>query len=185
MQRTWADRRRIIFISLVILILSIAIDLVTKVLFKNLFDKQGKTVIIENFFYFTYTENSGSAFSFLADKLWSQLFFKILTGVALVAFGVIWYFSLKKKYTLLSVAMAFVVGGTIGNFVDRLVFDSVRDFIGMTFFGWNFPIFNIADVCLTVGVILFMIHFLFIDNDALFKKKDKESKVEDDNLSNS
>ena len=179
MQRIGTARRRIIIFSIIILALSIAVDLVTKVLFKNLFDKQGKTVIIENFFYFTYTENSGSAFSFLAGKWWAQTFFKALTGVALVAFFLFWFYSFKKEYKVLSFAMSFVLGGTIGNFVDRLAFDAVRDFIGMTFFGWNFPIFNIADACLTVGVIMFLVHFLFLDKDALFRREKKKDTTDD------
>lgn len=180
MQRTRIDRRRIIIliVSIAILVFSIGIDLLTKVLFKNLFLKQGKTVVIENFFYFTFTENSGSAFSFLANKSWSQVFFKILTCVALVGFALFWVYSFKRNYKTMSFAMSLIIGGAIGNFIDRLAFDRVRDFIGMTFFGWNFPIFNVADICLTVGVVLFMIHFLFLDKEALFKKKQK-----DDNLS--
>ncbi len=172
MQRTWTNRRIIIFSS-IILVLAIALDLLTKVLFVNLYESNGDTVVIEGFFRFTYAENTGSAFSFLADKSWAQIFFKVLTVISLILFALLWVFAYKKGYKTLSFSLALICGGTIGNFVDRLFLGYVRDFIGFTFFGWNFPVFNIADSCLTIGVIMFVVHFLFLDKDAVFKKKEK------------
>jgi len=63
-----------------------------------------------------------------------------------------------------------VVGGTLGNFIDRLSFNGVTDFISLVFGDYYFPVFNLADSFLTVGVIMLIVHFLFLDESALFKK---------------
>ncbi len=181
MQRTWTDRRRIItilIISLLIFAVCIASDLVTKAVFKDLYFEQGQTVIIDGFFYLTFTENSGSAFSFLSDEEWAQIFFKVLTSLALVGFSVFFVYSVRRKYKVLSFGLAMVVGGTIGNFVDRLAFNKVRDFIGFTFGSYNFPIFNLADAYLTIGVIMLIVHFLFLDKSALFRKKNGKDNLQ-------
>ena len=79
MQGTWTNRRRII--TLIALGLSlvglIALDMLTKKYFVNLFYKKGDTNVINNFFYFTYVQNKGSAFGFMSNVSWGQLFFKI------------------------------------------------------------------------------------------------------------
>ena len=74
-------------IPILVLIVSIVFDQLTKVWCYNLYQKNnGTTTVVDNFFYLTYTVNTGAAFSFLADKSWSQLFFKIITAVSLVLF---------------------------------------------------------------------------------------------------
>ncbi len=176
MQRIGHDgRRRLIVCAICIGILAITLvsDLLTKAYFAGI-DKQtvGRLYIpvIKDFFYFTYVENPGAAFSFLHDVSWGQIFFKILTSIALVFFGFYFYYTVKKNFVWAPIALSFMIGGTIGNFVDRLAFDKVRDFIGFTFGNYNFPIFNLADSFLVVGVIMFIIHLMFFDEGALFKK---------------
>ena len=109
---------------------------------------------------------------------WAQLFFKILTGVSLVLFGFLMYYAFKNNYIWLSFAVAFILGGTIGNFIDRLLFNGVTDFLGFTFGNYNFPIFNLADSFLVVGVIMAVIHFFFLDENKIFDSKTKQTKVE-------
>lgn len=176
MQRIGNDgRRRLILCSFVVLILALTIvlDLITKSHFAKLnAEKKLDIIVIEGFFYFTFTENTGAAFSFLHNVSWGQLFFKILTSVSLVLFFalLIYYIFSKKNYIVAPISLALIIGGTIGNFVDRLAFNKVRDFIGFTFGNYNFPIFNLADTFLVVGVILFIFHLLFLDESAVFKK---------------
>ncbi len=179
MQRTGITRRLIIF-SIIAIAIAITVDMITKHFAQSNLEG-GRLDVISGFFYFTYVKNTGSAFSFLADKSWAQTFFKILTGVSLGGFIALWIFAVKRHHKVLTIALSLIIAGAIGNFIDRLVFNYVRDFIGFTFFGWNFPVFNIADACLTVGVIMFIVHFLFLDKDALFKKKKKdEAKISSD-----
>lgn len=175
------NRRRIIFcvISIVVCCAIIALDLITKSYFEKLNAENGNNynqIIIKDFFYFTYTINTGAAFSFLGNVSWGQLCFKILTCLSLVGFVVLFVLFVKKGYRWMPIGMAFIVGGTIGNFYDRLAFNYVRDFIGFIFGGWYFPVFNIADTFLTVGIIMFMVHVFFLDENAIIKKKNEKPK---------
>ena len=183
MQRTGANGKVTlykIYPLLLILLLFIA-DQLTKSYCKNLHDNCGwvSTSVIKDFFYFTYTENSGAAWSFLADKSWAQAFFIALTSVALVLFYAAYIYYYKRDKNWMKVALIFVISGTLGNFADRLVYGKVVDFISFIFGGKGFPIFNLADSFMTVGVIIVIINFLFIDDNALlrFGKKDEDGKV--------
>lgn len=105
--------------------------------------------VIGDFFVITSSRNRGAAFGILQDQLW---FFIIVTS--LVVIGIIWY--MRKVTTegrkLLPVALALVLGGALGNFIDRLVMGEVVDFLQFTFGTYTFPIFNIADSCIVIGV---------------------------------
>lgn len=179
MQRIGLDRwKRIIFIALPIVIVAVVVglDQLTKYLFKNLYMQNGRTIVIDGFFYFTYTVNTGAAWSFLADVSWGQTFFKILTSVSLVLFVVFIVYAIKKDLKWLTISLAFVIGGTIGNFIDRLIFSGVTDFISFQFGSYYFPVFNLADSFLVVGVIMLIVYFLFFDENALFRRKTEEEK---------
>ncbi len=179
MQRTWFARLKPIFkIALPILLIGLCIlfDQLSKAYFKNEYVDGERNYIIDNFFYFTFTVNTGAAWSFLADKPWSQTFFKILTAVALLAFIFYFVFSIKKKNSWLIYSLAFVIAGTIGNFIDRLCFNGVTDFIGFIFGDYYFPIFNLADSFLVVGMIMLIFYYCFLDKNAIFKFGNKENK---------
>ncbi len=168
-------------IPVVLLIACVVIDQFTKIWSYNLYEKNNRlpTVVIDDFFYLTYTLNTGAAFSFLADKSWAQTFFKIITAIALVLFLFFYIYAVKNKCTWLKYAIAIIIGGTVGNFIDRLMMDGVRDFLSFIFWGNPFAVFNIADACLTVGVIMLIIHFLFLDQGALFRKKNGQEEISD------
>ncbi len=179
MQRTRFIRLKLILsIALPILVVGLCIlfDQLSKSAIKNNYRLYEKNFLIDDFFFFTYTVNTGAAWSFLADKDWGQIFFKVLTGVALVGFIVFIVFTIKKKQTWLSISLAFIIGGTIGNFIDRLAFNGVTDFIGVLFGDYQFPIFNLADSFLVVGLIMLIIYYAFLDNNALFKKSKKKEE---------
>ena len=172
MQRAGATRRVIFIVSLILtIILAVVIDQVTKYYVRTTFSKGEGVNIIDGFFYFVYRGNTGSGFSFLAGVSWAQTFFKIFTVFALLIFVLGLIFAVKRSYKFCSVGISIAIGGAIGNFVDRLLFSEVTDFIGFTFGSYNFAIFNMADTYLTVGVIMIIIHYLFLDKDAIFKKK--------------
>lgn len=180
MQGIGANRRRRIIIEIAFLGLLLAlilIDQLTKYHFSHTLDMYEVQPVIEDFFYFSYTINTGAAWSFLADVSWSQIFFKILTACALIIFALMYIYSLKKGYKWLKVGLIFIIGGTVGNFIDRLSMNGVIDFIGFTFGDYNFPVFNLADVFLVVGVIMLIIHFLFIDKNAVFKRNDASKNI--------
>ena len=183
MQGTGTSRRKLIITTLIFVVaiaLLILIDQLTKLYFKTNYTSGDEKYVIGGFFYFTYTFNTGAAFSFLSGKAWAQTFFKVLSAIAIVAFILLFIFARKRKYKVLSIALVFVISGTIGNFIDRIRFDGVVDFIGLIFFGWRFPVFNVADICMCVGVIMVIVHFLFLDKNALFKKNGKKKLSNND-----
>ncbi len=179
MQRIRTDRRRLIldFLPLLVMVLLILVDQITKTYCKNLYENHGweTTTVIDGFFNFTYAVNTGAAWSFLADKAWSQTFFKVLTGVALVGFYFFYVFSCKKDYKFLRYALVLIIAGTIGNYIDRLAYNGVVDFISFIFGTYHFPIFNLADSYMTIGIIMMIVHFLFLDDNKIFGKHDKKT----------
>ena len=167
------DRKRIIIFIVIPLIVAgalIALDQITKYLVAK---DQVRITVIEGFFDISFSTNPGAGFSLWADKPWAQTLFKIVTPVALVAFMVFYVFAAKKGYKWLSVALISVISGTVGNYIDRLINGEVVDFLSFYFGSYNFPNFNVADICLTVGVIMMIFHFLFLDENAVFRKKRK------------
>lgn len=102
----------------------------------------------------TYVRNTGAAFSFLSQAGgWQRWFFAGLALTASVAIT-IWLTRLKKGETLLAIALSLVLGGAIGNLIDRLLYGYVIDFIDVYYQDWHWPAFNIADSAITVGVML-------------------------------
>lgn len=112
--------------------------------------------LIENLLYLTSHRNAGAAFGILQGQMW--LFF-IATIIVIV---VITYYLQKyaKGQPWFGISLGLVLGGAIGNFIDRLLFGEVVDFINVYIFTYNFPIFNVADSSLVVGVIMLMIHVI-------------------------
>lgn len=116
-----------------------------------------ESIEIMPFFKLTYVHNTGAAFSFLSEAGgWQRWFF---AGLALVIGAVIavWLARLKKHETLLAVALALVLGGAVGNLIDRLAYGYVIDFLDVYYQSWHWPAFNIADSAITLGVILMLL----------------------------
>jgi signal peptidase II len=120
--------------------------------------------VIEPFLNWTLAYNYGAAFSFLADAGgWQKWFF---SGLALVMslFLTIYLIKAPRKATLLSFGLALVLGGALGNLIDRLLHGHVIDFIHVHYAdAWHYPIFNIADIGISIGVLLIVIDMLFLE----------------------
>lgn len=131
--------------------------------------------VIRGFWRFHYAENSGAAWSFLADApaKFRIIFFTAVSLIAIIAILVI-FFRLKSSWDSVVWAFAMIVAGAVGNFVDRIRYNYVIDFIQ---WHWNdkayWPTFNIADVAIVVGVALLVLDMLFNKNSALFSKEDE------------
>ena len=113
--------------------------------------------VVTPFFNLVLVFNSGAAFSFLADAGgWQKWFFVVLAlGISL------WLLSLLRRHAqerLLPAALSLILGGAIGNVVDRLRFDAVVDFLDFHLAGYHWPAFNVADSAITVGVALMLWH---------------------------
>ncbi len=119
----------------------------------RLMDRQ----IVTSFFNLVLVFNAGASFSFLADAGgWQKWFFVVLAlGISL------WLLSLLKKHAherLMPAALSLILGGAIGNVVDRLRFDAVVDFLDFHLAGYHWPAFNVADSAIFVGVALMLWH---------------------------
>lgn len=156
--------------------LTLMVDQISKIIVDaNNYD----ITVIEGIFNINNEYNYGASFSFLSGVSWAQTFFIVLTVTVLVV-GVI-FISLKKvegKWLRSSIALLF--SGTIGNFIDRIAFGYVRDFIDVKFFA-NF---NIADCCLVIGSIMLVFYVLFLDKDPVFKVFKKDKAVADKDSKN-
>ncbi|MET3698059.1 signal peptidase II [Bacillus oleivorans] len=122
--------------------------------------------VIQNFLYITSHRNRGAAWGILQGQMW---FFYIITVVVII--GIVYYMQKWAKGKIIaSVALALMLGGAIGNFIDRVFRQEVVDFVDVYIFGYDFPIFNIADSSLVIGVILLMIWMVIEERMA---KKEK------------
>lgn len=113
--------------------------------------------IINNFFYFTYAHNTGVAWGMLAGHLWLFIIVAIVSAV----FMVIYFRRTSNKEILTRFGLVLTFAGMAGNLIDRLVYGYVRDFIDVVIFNYNFPIFNIADMAVVIGVGLIVLEIIF------------------------
>ncbi|GGD85407.1 lipoprotein signal peptidase [Paenibacillus nasutitermitis] len=126
--------------------------------------------VIENFLYITSHRNRGAAWGILEGQMW---FFYIIT--ALFGIGVIYYIQKHTKdKKLMGIGLGILLGGMLGNFYDRLIHKEVVDFIDTYIFGYDFPIFNVADSSLWIGIGFVFIHMMFFEKN----QKDERSQAE-------
>jgi signal peptidase II len=135
-----------------IAVIVIVLDQLTKVLILRSFSF-GDSTYITDFFNVVRVHNTGAAFSFLAGAAgWQRWFF---VGLGLIATGFIGVMLKRHGHqTLFALALSLILGGALGNVIDRLLHGYVVDFIQLHWAGWYFPSFNIADSAITVGAIL-------------------------------
>ena len=110
----------------------------------------------------TLAHNYGAAFSFLSDAGgWQRWFFIVLASLVTLVL-LIWLIRLPRAEWLTALGLALILGGAIGNLVDRIQLGYVVDFVDVYYKGWHFPAFNVADSAITCGVILLLLDALII-----------------------
>lgn len=140
------------WVYILIFAIFLIFDQITKVIL------DGKTIgLISGVFSFTSSHNYGAGFSILTGKGWLLI---TLTFVFLAFIGVFNHFQ-KQKNALYKWSMALIISGAIGNLIDRIFLGYVRDFLYFELI--NFPIFNVADSCLTIGIILLCVFLVFVE----------------------
>ncbi|MDO5651367.1 MAG: signal peptidase II [Moraxella sp.] len=146
-------------------VVALIIDQSTKYYFNNAFELGESVDVISPVLNWTLAYNYGAAFSFLANAGgWQKYFFAGL-GVAVSAFIINYLWRLANTAKLLSFGLALVLGGAIGNVIDRFVHGYVIDFIHVHYYNvWHYPIFNMADVWICVGMACVVIDMLFFEN---------------------
>ncbi len=142
--------KHLIFIILISLV-CFSLDLITKIIAKNTLVEFEKNEVINNFFYFTLCYNTGGAWSIFSGNI------AFLIIVSLVALGVVIYTMIKSKSLFYKYSSAVFIGGLLGNLFDRIFYQKVTDFLDFNIFGYDFPVFNIADCFICVSVVLMLV----------------------------
>lgn len=140
----------------------ILLDQFTKWLIVSKMNYGDSITIINNVLYITSHRNQGAAWGILQGQMW---LFYVITLIVIAA--IIYYIQKSAKGKgLLGISLGLMLGGAIGNFIDRVFRKEVVDFIHTYIFSYNFPVFNIADSALCIGVILLMIQMLLDERKA-------------------
>lgn len=136
--------------------LIIALDQLTKVIMSNWLDLY-QTVAVMPYFNFTLAHNSGAAFSFLAGAGgWQRWFFIVLAASVSIAL-IIWLSRLKAHAKLEAIAISLIIGGAVGNLLDRIIYGYVVDFLDVYVGSYHWPAFNIADAAICIGAVLLIL----------------------------
>ena len=113
-------------------------------------------------FSFTLLYNKGAAFSFLSDQAGWQRWFFILLALVVSSVLIAWLSRLKREERWTAVALALIIGGALGNVIDRILLGQVIDFLHFHYANHDFPAFNIADSAITVGVAIMLLDALVL-----------------------
>lgn len=176
------------WLELSVLAAVLVFDLVTKAVVSGAIPLGSGVTLIPNFLVFRYVHNENAAFGsvFGLEKILGggvRYFLLIVTALAMVFFSAMLY-KIKGKQLVGRIGLALIIAGALGNFVDRLLFGYVRDFIQIVYFGLDLPllgrsfaIFNVADVGVTCGVAIFLV-YLF----AFYGKEESQKATPENNL---
>ena len=154
------------FISLIVGAVLVIIDQIIKYLISAYLQPVGSVSVIDNIFSLTYVENKGVAFGMFSDMRW---IFVALTSILLVII-IFYMFKKRPKGKFFYVCAALIIGGGIGNLIDRIFYGYVIDYLSLSFFP---PVCNFADYCITVGTIMLVIYLLFFSDILDSSKKAK------------
>ena len=158
----------------IIIIASIAliIDQVSKIIATSYLKLSIGVKVIKNFFYLTLCHNEGAAWG-----LFSNARFVIIIGTLAAIILIYHYVFVFKENKRNNLAFGLLIGGLAGNLIDRIIFGYVRDFLDFYIFKYDYPIFNIADMCIVVGVFLLIISIIKGDDKHEDNSKGKSRKT--------
>lgn len=171
MEKTQSRNIYWLWLSAVVLV----VDQITKAMIRKRFDLYDYETITP-FFDLIRLHNTGAAFSFLADQAgWQQYFFVV---IALVVSVVIffWLRSLKGNQAFIASGLSLLLGGALGNVIDRVAFGYVTDFLYFNWQGYYWPAFNVADIAICIGAAVLIIDSLFGGKADIDDKQGAQSK---------
>lgn len=153
----------------IVTVAGLALDRITKVIIAGKVAEGESIEVIKNFFYITHHTNTGAAWGILQN---TTMILGILSVV--VSIGLL-YFYLKFDMWPARLSLAMIIGGAIGNAIGRIFSGRVTDFLDFILFGYDFPIFNVADMMVTIGTGILIVFILFFYKEP--KEKADEEKV--------
>ncbi len=149
------------------IIVCVLIDRIIKIICINHLDIGESIRVINNIFSITLVTNTGAAFSILSS---STLF---LTILSIIVIGIIYFFFIKGQNlsNVMQIIYGILLGGIIGNLIDRIIYGWVIDYLNFNIFGYSFPVFNFADMCIVISIIIIIIEILKGDKNAVQSSK--------------
>ena len=170
-------KKDLLLLGIVFLVL-LAADQITKAIaFAVMGENAPVTMVIPGFLGFNTVLNEGISFSIGEDGEWTQPIVIAITAVASIVIAVL-ICKLPKRRLLLRYALVLILAGAVGNLIDRIAMQAVRDFIYMNFGFVDFSN-NVADLEITVGAVMLIICLLFVDEEAVFRPAPKEAAVQE------
>lgn len=150
-------KKKIYIISLILLFL----DQVSKIIVLKYLNYGESIEIINNLFSLTLLKNTGGAFSILSGNVF------LLSVIGLVVLGGACFYIKKENITskIESISISLILGGLVGNLIDRIFRGGVIDFLDFRIFGYSYPVFNLADIFLVVGVVLYIYEEVVIKDE--------------------
>lgn len=142
-------------------------DYIIKIIVINNLKPISSLVVIPGLFSLTYVENRGAAFGMLSDARWVFILFTIVVIVLMVYF----LFAKRIESKLFNISAILIIGGGIGNLIDRIFYGYVVDYLSISFFP---PVCNFADYCITIGAGLMVIYLMFFSD--FMSKKDNNNE---------
>ena len=152
------------FVALIIGIVLVALDQIIKYFVTVYLQPVGSVSVIDNLLSLTYVENRGVAFGMISAMRW---IFVVLTTVML-AIIIFYMFKTRPNGKFFYFLSGMIIGGGIGNLIDRVLYGYVIDYLSLSFFS---PVCNFADYCITIGTVLLMIYILFFSDVVKNSKK--------------
>ncbi|MBW2544025.1 MAG: lipoprotein signal peptidase [Deltaproteobacteria bacterium] len=143
------------------LLLVVGLDQISKIYVSSVMYLHASHPVIDGFFNITYVRNPGAAFGFLANAapMFRSLFLIIVSAAAIAM--ILWFLAKNKSAgMLLTFALSLILGGAVGNLLDRIRFGSVVDFLDFYIASWHWPAFNVADSAISVGAVLLIAEML-------------------------
>lgn len=161
-----------------VIVLSIAtvivtLDQVTKWYIRHTVGLYESIVVIDSLFHITHVRNTGGAFGLFAGAhaAWRLPFFLTVSVVAVI--GLLMFVRrVDPKQRFLLFALGAILGGALGNFVDRMISGEVTDFLDFHWHGWYWPAFNVADSFISTGMVILLMHSLLVHDEAGTDRQD-------------
>ncbi len=159
------------FVALALGVILAVIDQIIKYFVSVYLEPVGTITVIDNLLNLTYVENDGVAFGMFSDMRW---IFVALTSILLLVIIFI-MFRKRPKSRFFYICAALIIGGGIGNLIDRIMYGYVIDYLSLSFFA---PVCNFADYCITIGTVMLIIYILFFSD--FISSDSKKVKKKDD-----
>lgn len=148
-------------LEIIIIVFTILLDQLTKYLAINYIQPIESVTVLENVFSITFVKNTGAAFGILQNYRWLFIILTIIISIAIIFY----LFFYSRNNIILKICLSMILGGAIGNLIDRIRFGYVVDMFHFTLI--DYPVFNIADTAVVLGTILLTYYLLFLSDKPL------------------